>query len=167
MGIRSSPDVNNTLRISVAKQAFYCTQLVYMHRICLCTLLPLWDQWQELQWRLFIFIAVEKEGLSAQVQSHPLSTLFIVVNSSLPKKLCLFLFSFWSTWGALRAEEQIRSLTFPMTLTQIPACIDQSACLNGTCPVLFLTMPHPFQSGRNRIENQISDRKDFFFFIIV
>lgn len=50
-----------------------------------------------------------------------------------------------------------------MTLTQIPVSIDQqSAYLNGICPIPFLTMPHPFQSGRNRIENQSSDiKKDF------
>lgn len=89
---------------------------------------------------------------------------FIHSGRTLPKKLYLFLSSFWSTWSALQAEKQIRSLTFPMTLTQIPACIDQqSACLNGTCPVLFLTMPHPFQSGKNRTENQSADRKEDFF----
>lgn len=54
-----------------------------------------------------------------------------------------------------------------MTLTQIPACIDQhSAYLNETCPVLFLTMPHPFQSSRNRIETKVQiERRIFYFFI--
>lgn len=165
MGIRSSPDMNNTLRISVAKQAFYCTQLVYMHRICLCTLLPLGSVAGATVKALHIHSC--RKGRTFCTSAELSSEHFIHSGRTLPKKLCLFLFSFWSTWGALQAEEQIRSLTFPMTLTQIPACIDQSACLNGTCPVLFLTMPHPFQSGRNRIENQISDRKDYFFFIIV
>lgn len=113
-------------------------------------------------WGLVTFIAAGKARLSAQsfggwqgalhsvralpIRSEPLSPLF------------------WSTWSALlRARKQIRSLTFPMTLTQIPVSIDQqSACLNGTCPIPFFTMPHPFQSGRNRIEKSKFKYREIF-----
>lgn len=113
-------------------------------------------------WGLVIFIAVEKARLSPQHFGGWHRALHSV--RALPIRSEPFSPLFWSTWSApLRAGKQIRSLTFPMTLTQIPVSIDQqSAYLNGTCPIPFLTMPHSFQSGRKRIENQSSDiKKDF------
>lgn len=115
-------------------------------------------------WGLVIFIAVGKARLSTQCLGGWHWALHSV--RALPIRSEPFSPLFWSTWSALlQTGKQIRSLTFPMTLTQIPVSIDQqSAYLNGTCPIPFLTMPHPFQSGRNRIENQSSDiKKDFFF----
>lgn len=56
--------------------------------------------------------------------------------------------------AVLWAEKQTMPLTFPMTLTQIPICIDQKkGNMNGICPFLLFTMPHSFQSDRGRTEN--------------
>lgn len=65
--------------------------------------------------------------------------------------------------AVFRAEKQTRPLTFPMTLTQIPTHIDQQKVnMNGTCPFVFFTMPHSFQSDRGRTENHKLGLKGLF-----